>query len=133
MGYAGHQYDETIRLVGLCLSPWVFPARNSTLRFVGMSSESASVSKDGSPLLLQREERDEIVVRMPKDVIAELAKLADQLNVDATTALRYAISTTAYLYHEREEGASLLLERGKKRYDVEWLTPRQFARQIAKD
>lgn len=73
----------------------------------------------------------EIVVRMPKDVIAELAKLADQLNVDATTALRYAISTTAYLYREREDGASLMLEHGKKRYEVQWLTPRQFAKQFA--
>ncbi|QQE66972.1 hypothetical protein GFS31_36770 [Leptolyngbya sp. BL0902] len=70
---------------------------------------------------------------MPKDVIAELAKLADQLNVDATTALRYAISTTAYLYSERADGSSLLLERDKKRYEVEWLTPREFARQFSKN
>ena len=102
-----------------------------------MPTESASASKpeispEPDTTLPPIDPDREIVVRMPKDVLAELAKLADQLNVDATTALRYAISTTAYLYREREDGASLLLERGKKRYDVQWLTPRQFAKQFAK-
>jgi hypothetical protein len=72
----------------------------------------------------------EMVVKMPKDLLADLAKLAKQLGIDSEMALRYAISTTAYLHDERDNGATLLLERNNRRYEVEWLTPKAFARQF---
>lgn len=64
-----------------------------------------------------------INVRMPRDVLRELQWLADEMKVDVTVALRYAIATTRFIEREKNDGSKFVIEKNGRQYDVAWRKP----------
>ncbi|WP_008309844.1 hypothetical protein [Leptolyngbya sp. PCC 6406] len=96
-----------------------------------MSNPSQSDQpSDPAPSVSQEpvDQKEEMTVAVPKDILLKLGQLAKILNVEPTTALRYAVFVTSDIYSEKNEGATVLLEKGKKRYQVTLKDPRIFAR-----
>jgi hypothetical protein len=73
----------------------------------------------------------EVVLKMPKDILIQLGKLSELLEIEPSDALRYAIASTMHLYEQREKGSQIVLERGNKRYKVDWIKPRKFAQSLS--
>lgn len=74
------------------------------------------------------DQEPEVVLKMPKDILIQLSELSGLLDIDPSDALRYALTSTIYLYKQRKEGAEVVLDKDRKRYKVEWLTPQEFAK-----
>ena len=74
---------------------------------------------------------DEITVTMPKQILVELGRLAQILDVEPSVALRYAIAMTSNIYSEKKDGAMVMLEKDRKRFQVTLKDPRMFSKEMS--